>query len=308
PPFNDSIKQFTLFGGEKHKNRLKEYLEECRRNDPSFPSWESVTSNECFVDKYGFRYNKSNEYALIHYICQQISIFYKSQPKLKEANLWETRLREWKKSLDPSSEVKSMIRSGILPKYRSEFWKLCIYRQVGDIKKSKGPNYYQFLCNLSNDLPRDIIKFDHQIFLDLFRTLPNNVKFCSKYSQGINQLQEVLRAFCLYNPNIGYCQGMNFIVGIALLFLDPEDAFWCLVAITEKFFLAHYFDCGLVGAQSDQHCLKQLIELKLPDLHYHLKKLDIDISTITLNWFMALFFDALPFETMLRIWDCFLLE
>lgn len=169
PPFNDSIKQFTLFGGEKHKNRLKEYLEECRRNDPSFPSWESVTSNECFVDKYGFRYNKSNEYALIHYICQQISIFYKSQPKLKEANLWETRLREWKKSLDPSSEVKSMIRSGILPKYRSEFWKLCIYRQVGDIKKSKGPNYYQFLCNLSNDLPVSFNREKNEcIFLNFY--------------------------------------------------------------------------------------------------------------------------------------------
>lgn len=112
----------------------------------------------------------------------------------------------------------------------------------------------------------------------------------------------------MYNPRIGYCQGMNFIVGIALLFLEPEDAFWCLVAISEKFFLAHYFDSGLVGAQTDQLCLKHLIELKIPELYYHLKKLDIDISTITLNWFMALFIDALPFETMLRIWDSFLLE
>lgn len=101
---------------------------------------------------------------------------------------------------------------------------------------------------------------------------------------------------------------MNFIVGITLLFLEPEDSFWCLIAITEKFLLPHYFDSGLVGAQSDQLYLKHLIELKLPDLHNHLKKLDIDISTITLNWFMALFIDALPFETMLRVWDCFMFE
>ena len=27
----------------------------------------------------------------------------------------------------------------------------------------------------------------------------------------------------------GYCQGMNFIVGLALLFMDTEDAFWRVV-------------------------------------------------------------------------------
>ncbi|CAF1007561.1 unnamed protein product [Brachionus calyciflorus] len=155
---------------------------------------------------------------------------------------------------------------------------------------------------------KEVTKFHHQIYLDLLRTLPNNVKFSSKYSQGVNQLQEVLQVFCLHNPSIGYCQGMNFIVGISLLFLEPEDAFWCLVVITEKLFLPHYFDSGLVGAQADQQCLKNLIELKLPDLHDHLESLELDLSSITLNWFLAIFIDALPFETMLRIWDCFLLE
>ena len=29
-----------------------------------------------------------------------------------------------------------------------------------------------------------------------------------------------------HNPTIGYCQGMNFIVGLTLLFMDAEDAFW----------------------------------------------------------------------------------
>ena len=31
------------------------------------------------------------------------------------------------------------------------------------------------------------------------------------------------------NPTIGYCQGMNFIVKLALLFMDTEDAFWRVV-------------------------------------------------------------------------------
>lgn len=100
----------------------------------------------------------------------------------------------------------------------------------------------------------------------------------------------------MHNPSIGYCQGMNFIVGIALLFLEPEDAFWCLVAVTEKHFLPHYFDNGLIGAQADQSCLKDIIKFKLPDLHEHLEYKDIDISSITLNWFLAIFIDSVPFE------------
>jgi hypothetical protein len=101
---------------------------------------------------------------------------------------------------------------------------------------------------------------------------------------------------------------MNFIVGVALLFLEPEDAFWLLVAVTEKYFLKNYFDSGLVGAQVDQKVLKDLIKLKLPELYDHLEALEIDISSITLNWFLALFIDSVPFDTLLRVWDTFLLE
>ncbi|XP_060065766.1 uncharacterized protein LOC132546088 [Ylistrum balloti] len=101
---------------------------------------------------------------------------------------------------------------------------------------------------------------------------------------------------------------MNFIVGMALLFMDAQDAFWMLVAFTERFFQKHYFDHNLIGAQSDQHVFKDILAEKLPDLNRHLDNIDIEISTVTLNWFLAIFFDAVPFQTLLRIWDCFLLE
>ncbi len=35
---------------------------------------------------------------------------------------------------------------------------------------------------------------------------------------------------------------------------------------------------------------------KLPRLATHLENLEIDISTVTLNWHLAIFFDAVPFE------------
>jgi hypothetical protein len=128
--------------------------------------------------------------------------------------------------------------------------------------------------------------------------MPNNIKFSGKHSDGINKLKEVLQAYCLHNPTIGYCQGMNFIVGIALLFLKPEDAFWCLVACVEKYLLPHYFDSGLIGAQADQALLKDIVKTKIPDLYDHFESNEIELSSITLNWFLAIFIDSVPFEVL----------
>ncbi|CAI2355722.1 unnamed protein product [Caenorhabditis sp. 36 PRJEB53466] len=147
-----------------------------------------------------------------------------------------------------------------------------------------------------------------QINLDLLRTMPNNVHFMSANSKGVTQLLQVLHAFCLHNPQIGYCQGMNFLAATALLFVGPEDAFWFLIAITERYFDKTYFDSNLTGAQADQEVLKGLLEVQHPKIMKHLQNLDIDVASFTLNWFIALFFDAVPFNTLLRIWDCFLLE
>lgn len=79
-----------------------------------------------------------------------------------------------------------------------------------------------------------------------------------------------------------------------------------LIAITEKYFGPNYFDQNLSGAQADQEVLKDIMMEKLPDLYHHLDDLDIEISTVTLNWFLALFFDAVPLEvrSILLLFDC----
>ena len=85
---------------------------------------------------------------------------------------------------------------------------------------------------------------------------------------------------------------------LTLYKLPPPSIMYvrCLVAISECYFASHYFDENLTGAQADQEVLKELIKEKLPTLASHLRELDIEIGTISLNWFLAIFFDAVPFE------------
>ena len=59
-------------------------------------------------------------------------------------------------------------------------------------------------------------------------------------------------AFSWHNKLVGYCQGLNRLAAIALLFLDEEDAFWCLVAVVEHLLPQDYYNRTLLGSQSDQ--------------------------------------------------------
>ena len=68
-----------------------------------------------------------------------------------------------------------------------------------------------------------------------------------------------------------------------------------MVAVVESYFPANYFDSSLIGAQADQNILKDILELRLPRLHAHLDDVGIEMCSFTLNWFLAIFFDVVPF-------------
>lgn len=46
---------------------------------------------------------------------------------------------------------------------------------------------------------------------------------------GQAALRRVLRAYSVYDRDVGYCQGMNFIAGMFLTFMTEEESFWLLV-------------------------------------------------------------------------------
>lgn len=144
-----------------------------------------------------------------------------------------------------------------------------------------------------------------QIELDLLRTLPNNRHFENPNSRGIQRVRRILRAFACFNPVVGYCQGMNRLAAMALLVLPEEEAFWCLVAIIHCIMPEDYYLKPWL-AQVDCYVLNDLLEKKLPRLHKHLMKNDIQLTLFT--WFFTIFVDGFRPELMLRIWDCFLLE
>lgn len=54
-------------------------------------------------------------------------------------------------------------------------------------------------------------------------------------SEHLAQLRAILLTYCMYNFDLGYCQGMSDLAAPILVVMQNEaDAFWCFVALMER--------------------------------------------------------------------------
>ncbi len=146
-----------------------------------------------------------------------------------------------------------------------------------------------------------------EIEKDICRTYPEHPFF--QHAKGKQELKNVLGAYSLHNPAIGYCQSMNFLTGMMLLFMSEEEAFWLLCVMLEKKYLpAENYAQSMTGMQRDQMVFQQLVQMELPQLSHRLDVCGVQIQLITLHWFLCAFVCTLPTETALRVWDWFFLD
>ncbi|KAF9946232.1 hypothetical protein BGZ65_009931, partial [Modicella reniformis] len=69
-----------------------------------------------------------------------------------------------------------------------------------------------------------------------------------------------------------------------------------------------YFTQQLLSPQADQRVLRELVQEIMPRLAAHFQEMHVDLTAVTFSWFLTLFTDSLPVETLLRVWDVFFVE
>ena len=144
-----------------------------------------------------------------------------------------------------------------------------------------------------------------QVEKDLPRTFPAHPLLDGV---GRDALRRVLLAYARYNPKVGYCQGLNFLAGLLLLLMPEESAFYVLGTIVEDILPGYFVTKQMLAPSVDQKILRVFVSQKLPTLLETLDKFNIPLSAITLNWFLCLFVNCLPWETALRVWDMLLFK
>ena len=150
--------------------------------------------------------------------------------------------------------------------------------------------YYESLLNYNMDYPNPCFS---QIDLDLHRTFTDLTK--EEQAKLIPSLRNVLQTYVKRNPTVGYCQGMNFIVGKLLEQMGEEEAFWTLAMLIETFLPVDYY-CNMVGVLIDQKVFKHLAQDFLPELISHLDSFSLDVSIFSFSWFVCFFTNSLKPE------------
>lgn len=329
-------------------------------------------------DRYGFK--KENQFITRQQYDAWDKVY--SQYLARRRKKWTAYLKDSALMTDrpqrfpaPNAKTKRFVRKGIPPDWRGAAW--FYYAGGPAILAKHGGLYDKLLLRQAKHVDIEAIE------RDLHRTFPDNIQFkpsqatadmldsttsSERASQStvrgaaldgsgpgpvglegepplIASLRRVLLAFAVYNPRIGYCQSLNFIAGLLLLFVDTEEqAFWLLNVITH-IYLPGTHEMSLEGSKVDLGVLMTEIRDTMPavwdkiggeldnsdpqarpmtsksvrnPLTPRLKKKDTHLALsserlppITLcmtAWFMSCYIGTLPIETTLRVWDVFFYE
>ena len=59
----------------------------------------------------------------------------------------------------------------------------------------------------------------------------------------------------------------------------------------------------MTSIRIEQNLFSEFIKALLPKLAAHFEAVGLPLSIVTTNWFMCLFVNTLPVDTLLRVWD-----
>ena len=167
--------------------------------------------------------------------------------------------------------VSLVVNGGIPVAFRPTVW----WELSGASAKAAlhPPAYYERLA-IAKPTPEVLSEIDK----DIDRTFPGHAAF--ETVKGQESLRRLLSAFSLHNPEVGYCQGLNFLAGFLLLLMGEERAFWLLDILVNEILPQDYYS-KLKCVNTDQRVLAQLVSNMMPTLADAYRKSDVDLEAIT---------------------------
>jgi len=147
---------------------------------------------------------------------------------------------------------------------------------------------------------------EEQIRVDIIRSFTDIVNDEQRdiYSKS---LFNVLKAISLYDPEMGYCQGISFVGSILITKLGEEEVFHILVRLLEGV-MRDFYIVGMKGLILRLYQLGKLVKDLFPKLHKHLEAIEMDLMVFASPWFLTAFSYHLSEECSVRIIDVILLQ
>eukprot|EP01068_Selenidium_serpulae_P017561 Selendium_serpulae@DN6387_c0_g1_i15.p1 len=138
--------------------------------------------------------------------------------------------------------------------------------------------------------------------LDIGRTYPSIDFF---RCEGKTNIQRVLLAYAFFDPEVGYVQGMNFLVAALLWHSTEEETFWLFVTLMMFYDLRYMFLPGLPGLRKRISVLQALLTRCEPYCLAHLEAAGVTVQTMATDWILTLFAYSIPIGPLAELWDQF---
>ncbi|XP_030375909.1 TBC1 domain family member 4 isoform X2 [Scaptodrosophila lebanonensis] len=199
------------------------------------------------------------------------------------------------------------IRTGVPRSKRGDVWTFLAEQHsmnTAPVDTKKFPNfntpYHMLLKNLT--------EHQHAIFIDLGRTFPNHQFYKDPLGLGQLSLFNLLKAYSILDPELGYCQGLGFICGVLLLHCDEANAFQLLKHLMFRRNMRTKYLPDMKKFQLQLYQLSRLVKDHLPDLYVWLDQNDVSPTLYAAPWILTVFSSQFPLGFVARIFDLLFLE
>ncbi|XP_057670519.1 TBC1 domain family member 1 isoform X1 [Diorhabda carinulata] len=226
----------------------------------------------------------------------------------RELEVWEMITNKEGAAVKVDSQMLlQAIRQGVPRGKRGDVWQFLAKKYVAKIAPldtSAFPNYnvpYETLL-------KQLTSHQHAILIDLGRTFPNHSYFSSPLGPGQLALFNLLKAYSLLDPDVGYCQGLSFVAGVLLLHMEESKAFSLLKHLMFRRGMRTQYLPDMVSLQIKLYQLSRLIHDQLPDIYDHFDYYEVAPTLYAAPWLLTVFASQFPLGFVARVFDLIFLE
>jgi TBC1 domain family member 4 len=134
----------------------------------------------------------------------------------KLIGVWEKFIQQASESEIDNRLLMPAIKSGVPRAIRGDVWKM-LGRQFSKTHPQMDASAFENYNVSYGELLKNLTEHQHAIFMDIGRTFPNHEYYKTPFGLGQLSLFNILKAYSILDPELGYCQGLAFICGILLL-------------------------------------------------------------------------------------------
>ena len=187
-------------------------------------------------------------------------------------------------------------------------------------QKNNEEKYYKYLSQIINKIKNneELIENEKGIYNEeKIKKIKNSIDFIKRdidrtyYTDffikegGKEMLKNVLEFMCGVPGNVGYCQGMNFIVGAMLsLFRREETALYIFSNLIQKYELTNLFAYNTPDYGIRVFQLNYYVRKYIPSIYHHFKNNNLSFDMIYSRWLLTLFANYLEINRLDFPWSC----